>query len=248
MATDHPTSLAARALGAVDPRDRLRAISALRGELDELEVDAVRGAIRDGSSWSQVADALGISKQSAHRRHSKRIDELPAPRPRPRPRPRAARPEPSGHIVVTAQSRRAVRAARAAARVLEHSSVDPAHMLLGLMADTTGAAAIALGAIGVEFEAARDAVARLGLPATRSGASAKRRVPISDGARAALEQSLREAQRLGHEHLGVEHLLLALLRDEHGGAVRALAEVGISADDLERCLGKVLKEAPFSSR
>jgi hypothetical protein len=242
MAADHPTSLAARALGAADPRDRLRAISALRGELDELEVDAVRGAIRGGSSWSQVADALGISKQSAHRRHSKRIDEPLARRPRP------PRPSPSGQVVVTAQSRRAVRASRAAARVLQHTSVDPAHLLLGLMADTTGAAAIALGAIGVEVEAARDAVARLGLPATRSGASAKRRVPISDGARAALEQSLREAQRLGHEHLGVEHLLLALLRDEHGGAVRALAEVGISADDLERCLGKVLKEAPFSSR
>jgi hypothetical protein len=39
-----------------------------------------------------------------------------------------------------------------------------------------------------------------------------------------------------------------LLRDDTGGAVRALADVGISPDDLERCLGKVLKEAPFSSR
>src|SRR5437763_583316 len=65
---------------------------------------------------------------------------------------------------------------------------------------------------------------------------------------AALEQSLREAQRLGHEHLGVEHLLLALLRDEDGGAVRALGDVGVSTDDLERCLGKVLKEASFSPR
>jgi ATP-dependent Clp protease ATP-binding subunit ClpA len=151
-------------------------------------------------------------------------------------------------VVVTPQSRRAVRAARAAARALQHSSVDPGHLLLGLMADTTGAAAVALGAIGVEFEAARDAVARLGLPATPAGAPEKRRIPISKAARAALEQSLREAQRLGHEHLGVEHLLLALLREENGGAVRVLADIGISADDLERCLGKILKESQFPSR
>jgi hypothetical protein len=242
MATDHPTSLAARAIAAADPRDRLKAISTLREELDELELDAVRGAINGGSSWSQVADALGISKQSAHRRHSKRIAE-PAPPPR-------HPPEPSGsdRVVVTAQARRAVRAARAAARALDHVSVDPGHLLLGVMTDTDGPAATALSAIGVEFEAARDAVARLGLPVTPAGAPAKRRVPISDAARIALEHSLLEAQRLGHSHLGVEHLLLALLRDEEGGAVRALAEVGISADDLERCLGKVLKEAPFSSR
>jgi ATP-dependent Clp protease ATP-binding subunit ClpC len=151
-------------------------------------------------------------------------------------------------MLVTAQARRAVRAARAAARALEHAEVDPGHLLLGLMADTDGPAAVCLTAIGVEFEAARDAVRRLGLPATPAGAPHRRPIPISPAAREALEESLREAQRLGHDHLGVEHLLLALLRDEDGGAVRALTDVGISPDDLERCLGKVLKEAPFSPR
>ena len=242
MATDHPTSLAARALGAVDPHERLRAICALRDELEELEADAVRGAIEDGSSWSQVAEALGISKQSAHRRHARRLNE---PAPRPREHAEALHQD---RMVVTAQARRAVRAARAAARAMEHVEVDPGHLLLALMADTTGPAAASLGAIGVQFDAVRDAVARLGLPATPAGASARRRIPISGATRAALEQSLREAQRLGHEHLGVEHLLLALLRDGRGGAARALGDVGVSTDDLERCLGKVLKEAPFSPR
>ena len=245
MATDldHPSTLAARAVGAEEPRQRLRAICALRDELDWLEAEAVRGAITSGDSWSQVAEALGISKQSAHRRHAKRLDD-PAPPPR-----RHAHPEQvQGRVVVTAQARRAVRAARAAARALEHVAVDPGHLLLGLMADTAGPAAACLASTGAEFEAVRDAVARLGLPATPAGASARRRVPISAAARDALEQSLREAQRLGHEHLGVEHLLLALLRDERGGAVRALNDVGLSADDIERCLGKVLRDASFSPR
>jgi hypothetical protein len=242
MDLEHPTALAARALAAEEPTDRLRAISSLRSELEMLEAEAVRGAIGSGRSWSQVAEALGISKQSAHRRHAKRLADEPEP---PRYGAPVAAPE---RMVVTAQARQAVRAARAAARAMEHAEVDPGHLLLGLMADTEGPAAVCLTAIGVEFDAARDAVSRLGLPATPAGEPAKRPVPISAAAREALEESLREAQRLGHEHLGVEHLLLALLRDERGGAVRALADVGISADDLERCLGKVLKQAPFSPR
>jgi transposase-like protein len=238
-ASDHPASLARRAVAAADPRDRLRAIAALRGELDALEADAVRAALDEGASWAHVAAALGITKQSAHRRHAERLAEPPRERP--------PVDDGGGRMVVTAQARQAVRAARAAARALEHAAVDPGHLLLGLMTDEDGSAAAALSAIGVDFDAVRDAVGRLGLPATPAGEPARRPVPISPAARAALEHSLREAQRLGHEHLGVEHLLLALLHDADSGAVRALADVKVSLDDLERCLGKLLKEAPFAS-
>src|SRR3954469_19960177 len=125
--TEHPTTLATRAIGAADPHDRLKAICALRAELDELEVDAVRGAITSGSSWSQVAEALGVSQQAGHRPQPKRPHRPPpAPRrhakrlDRPPPEPRyTAEPPPAERVVVTAQARRAVRAARAAARALE---------------------------------------------------------------------------------------------------------------------------------
>lgn len=236
---DHPTSLAARAIAAADPRERLRAVAALRRELGELETAAVRAAIECGASWTQVAQALGITKQSAHRRHSKRLGEPALP-----PRHAAAG---GGRVLVCAQSRQAVRAARAAARAMDHAAVDPGHLLLALTTDPDSAAAAALTAIGVEFDVLRDAVGRLGLPITPSGESARRRVPIDEATRAALEQSLREAQRLGHGHLGVEHILLALLRDPDSGAVRALCDVGVTTDDVERCLGKLLMQAPFAS-
>src|SRR3954447_13078590 len=181
VSLEHPTSLAARALDAEEPCERLRAICALRDELDALEADAVRGAIGAGRSWSQVAEALGISKQSAHRRHAKRLDEPPPALPS-----RRAEAAPPDRMLVTAQARRAARAARAAARALEHAEVDPGHLLLGLMAETDGPAAVCLTAIGVELGAPRAAVARLGLPATPAGAPAKRRVPISAAAREAL--------------------------------------------------------------
>lgn len=231
----NPAALAERALADPDPAERLRAIAALRGELEELECDAVRSAVQDGSSWSDVARALGVSRQSVHKRFARRIEEL-----RPARRRRAA---PAGpRMVVTAQSRQAVRAARAAARALGHPQVLTSHLLLGLLADRDGPAAVALEAIGVTFDAALEAVA--------DGGQRKRArrapVPIAATTRAALEQALREARRLGHDHVGVEHLLLGIVRDGDGPAVEALAALGVSPVDLERCLGKVHMEAPFA--
>jgi ATP-dependent Clp protease ATP-binding subunit ClpA len=46
---------------------------------------------------------------------------------------------------------------------------------------------------------------------------------------------------MGHRHLGPEHILLGLLRDQGGTAVATLRSLGVSSEDLERCLGKLLK-------
>jgi hypothetical protein len=56
-----------------DPRhtaDALAAVLALREMADDLEARAVHAALRQGWSWSQIAEALGVSKQAAHRRLS----------------------------------------------------------------------------------------------------------------------------------------------------------------------------------
>ena len=55
---------------SADPADELAAVVAMRRMADELETKAVRAALRDGWSWSQIAEALGVSKQAAHRRLS----------------------------------------------------------------------------------------------------------------------------------------------------------------------------------
>jgi len=55
---------------ADDPEQALAAVVALRRMADQLERQAVQHAIEQGWSWSQVAQALGVSKQAAHKRHA----------------------------------------------------------------------------------------------------------------------------------------------------------------------------------
>ena len=51
-----------------DPAGALAAVVALRLMADKLERSAVKAALEQGWSWSQIAEALGVSKQAAHKR------------------------------------------------------------------------------------------------------------------------------------------------------------------------------------
>jgi transcriptional regulator with PAS, ATPase and Fis domain len=53
-----------------NPEQALAAVVALRHMAEQLERKAVKEAIAQGWSWSQVAEALGVSKQAAHKRYA----------------------------------------------------------------------------------------------------------------------------------------------------------------------------------
>lgn len=53
-----------------DPETALAAVVALRLMADRLEAAAVASALEKGWSWTQIAQALGVSKQAAHKRLS----------------------------------------------------------------------------------------------------------------------------------------------------------------------------------
>lgn len=55
-----------------DPAVGLRAVAALRRLLESLEDLHVRNARAQGWSWQDIADAMGVTKQSVHRKHRDR--------------------------------------------------------------------------------------------------------------------------------------------------------------------------------
>ncbi|MBB5633985.1 hypothetical protein BKA04_002208 [Cryobacterium mesophilum] len=53
--------------------DGLASVIALRTMADRLEDLEVERAMREGWSWSQVAEALGVTRQAVHKKHGRRL-------------------------------------------------------------------------------------------------------------------------------------------------------------------------------
>ncbi len=55
------------------PGDGLAAVVALRRLADRLETAEVERALRAGWTWSEVAEALGVTRQAVHKKHARRL-------------------------------------------------------------------------------------------------------------------------------------------------------------------------------
>jgi DNA-binding NarL/FixJ family response regulator len=62
----------ATAAGSADPEVGLQAVAALRVLTERLEILQVGNARRLGWSWQEIAQRLGVTKQTVHRKHGKR--------------------------------------------------------------------------------------------------------------------------------------------------------------------------------
>jgi len=58
-----------------DTENALAAVVAMRRAADRLELAAVQYAIDDGWTWTDLADALGVTKQAVHKRYARRIKQ-----------------------------------------------------------------------------------------------------------------------------------------------------------------------------
>ena len=152
------------------------------------------------------------------------------------------------------EARRCVEAALEEARMLGHDSIGDEDLLLGILRADEGVAAEALSSLGVTPEGAReesegmlsDALSSIGISleeVRREAGDAfdmsipdERRIPFSPRAKKVLERALREAVRLRDNHLGTEHVLLGILGNEDGMAVRMLGRMGVSPEVVEERL------------
>jgi hypothetical protein len=178
---------------------------------DHLIGHFVDQARRSGASWSEIGRSMGVSKQAAQKRFV----------PKGSAEPLDLDPR-QGFSRFTPRARNVVVAAQNEARAAGNDEIGPAHLVLGLLAEPHGLGARAVSAQGVSPEAVRQA-ATASLPPAAD--QVPELIPYDAQARKALELTFRQALRLGHNYIGTEHILLALLELEAGAGV--LAGLGI---------------------
>ena len=183
---------------------------------DHLIGHFVDQARRSGASWTDIGRSMGVSKQAAQKRFVPKGGD-------------ASDLDPSqGFGRFTAPARNVVMAAQNEARAAGNAEIRPEHLVLGLLSQPDALAARAILAQGVTLETVRQA-ATATLPPAADQVSEL--VPFDPRARKALELTFREALRLGHNHIGTEHILLALLELEDGTGV--LAGLGVDKATAE---------------
>jgi ATP-dependent Clp protease ATP-binding subunit ClpC len=129
----------------------------------------------------------------------------------------------------TLQARQVVILAQDEARALNHNYIGTEHILLGLLREEEGIAFRVLESLGVKLEPVRAQVVQI---VGASEEATHGQIPFTPRAKKVLEFSLREALSLGHHHIGPEHLLLGLARENEGIAARILRDCGADSDKI----------------
>ena len=188
---------------------------------DHLIGHFVDQARRSGASWTDIGKSMGVTKQAAQKRFVLRAE--------------ATSLDPNqGFDRFTPRARNVVVAAQNAAHGAHNGEITPDHLLLGLLSDPDALATKLLTAQQVDPESVRAAIT------PPSGVdNPPQLIPFSGSARKVLELTFREALRLGHNYIGTEHLLLALLELEDGSG--PLHRAGIDKDRVETDLAAVLE-------
>ena len=122
------------------------------------------------------------------------------------------------------RARRVLVLARDQARRGNHDHIGPEHLLLGLLQEGDGVGAHALAGLGVSLTSAMAVVDEV---VGRGTAPPTDTPPFTPRAKLALELSLREAIRLGHNYIGTEHLLLGLVRESERVPNQVLTTLGL---------------------
>lgn len=144
----------------------------------------------------------------------------------------------------TEGARRVIALARDEARTLMHDSVGAEHILLGLLREEDGIAARVLASFDITVERVQAAVVR---SAGLGDAVASSQLTFTPGAKQALELALREALRLGDDHLGTEHILLGLALERDGVAAGILLDFGADSATLRSKVTGILAGIGYRS-
>ncbi|MQA95937.1 MAG: ATP-dependent Clp protease ATP-binding subunit [Streptosporangiales bacterium] len=199
------------------------------GELaDHLIGHFVDQARRAGASWTAIGQSMGVSKQAAQKRFV------------PRPSDADADAMFTGAFSrFTPKARGVVNQAQRLATTAGHGAVGTEHVLIALLGDEDSLGVQAIVAQGAGLGEVR-AAAGAALPAPGTGEDGH--PAFTAQAKKVRDLTVRTALRLGHNYIGTEHILLALLEEPDGAGGRALREAGVAHDRAEEWITAQLAE------
>ena len=130
----------------------------------------------------------------------------------------------------TEKSREALRQAHDAACEMGHGYVGSEHLLLGIIREGSGVAAKALADAGITQETVENKIKdTIGFS---EPLDMQTELSLTPRSKRILEIAAMEARRLGHNYIGTEHILMAIIRDGDGVAAQILASSGVHMGDF----------------
>ncbi|HZP03630.1 MAG TPA: Clp protease N-terminal domain-containing protein [Terracidiphilus sp.] len=139
----------------------------------------------------------------------------------------------------TEKSRRVIFFARYEASQFGQPFIETEHLLLGLLREDKALTNRILRS-HASVESIRKQIAEH--TEIREKVSTSVDLPLSNEGKRVLAYAAEEAERLGHKHIGTEHLLLGLLREEKCFAAELLKERGVKLESVREELARVMAE------
>jgi ATP-dependent Clp protease ATP-binding subunit ClpA len=143
-------------------------------------------------------------------------------------------PKPTGSVPVTPRVKKVLSLSAKEARTLNHAYIGTEHLLLGLFGEPEGVAARVLQKFAVTAEQTRaeilkelDPSFQADMPGKSTAASKEITSEFTPRAQQALALARKEADKLNHQFVGTEHVLLGLTKLGQGGGVAVLQKAGL---------------------
>src|SRR6056297_3325516 len=146
----------------------------------------------------------------------------------------------------TERARRVIAMAESEAKKLNHNYVGTEHILLGLVKEKKGIAAKVLSQQADLKESQIIDVIKSIIGKGKN--KVKGTIGLTPRSKKVLNLSMEQARDLNHSYIGTEHILLGMIGEGEGVAVRILQELGVDLDKLKKEILQILNESQAKSK
>ena len=146
----------------------------------------------------------------------------------------------------TERARRVIAMAESEAKKLNHNYVGTEHILLGLVKEKKGIAGKVLSdKANLKEEQIVNVIKNI---IGQGKKKVEGTVGLTPRSKKVLNLSMEQARKLNHNYIGTEHILLGLIAEGEGVAVRILQELGVNLDEVKKEIMEILKESNQGSK